>query len=179
MIQRIELFLFFSTMTQRIELFVKMTYIELSLFYEPLLNKSWTFFEESELKELNLLWMYTTHRVELIFLRLTELISPFFLEYEEDWTFLFTTEYDSKNWSFFFFFKELNLSFKNIFTWLKESNLSFFNLLWLKESNPFFLMFFFSQKIELFSKKMTQRIEHLFQKKMTQRIEPSLNMNLL
>ena len=51
----------FRKMTQRIEWTLCKRLIELSLFYEPLLNLSWFFFffkkKKNGLKELNLLWM--------------------------------------------------------------------------------------------------------------------------
>ena len=66
--------------------------------------------------------------------------------FQKLWRKDFFEKYDSKNWTFFVLKK-----------WLKELNL----FVWLKESNPFFNVTLFkkNQKIELFSKKMTQRIE--------------------
>ena len=111
--------------------------IELSLFYEPLLNKSWIF-------------LFLTQRIEL-FLNMTQRIEPTFFECDffflkkktqkielfskndsNNWTFLNMTQWielalnDSKNWTCLFQHDSENCFFLNLlkffFTGLEESN---------------------------------------------------------
>ena len=147
-------------MTQRIELFVNDSK-ELSLFYEPLLNKSWIF-------------LFLTQRIELFFfLSTTQWIEPIFYVTQKIEIF----GWKSQKMKLFIFFENSKLIF---FTWLEELNPPFST--WLRElfffefDSKFFLMDsknrtpFFQYdstnrtlfKMWLFS--MIQRIEPLFWK---------------
>ena len=133
--------------------------IQLSLFYEPLLNKSWTFVF-IWLKELNLLSILLKR-----FWVLFKDLNSFWIRLK-NWNLwlknsqkieLFPKNYDSKNWTFFF----SDLTQRNEI-WKNDSKswTVFLNMTYRIEPLLFSLIWFIV--LNLVSKKETQKIEIFF-----------------
>ena len=159
----------FLNMTQWIELFLNMT------------RKNWTSFWVW-FKELNLfLSMTQKYRTFFFFIRLND-SNPFYWMWLKNWNFGWKNsqkiqncflhdwknrtrffQYDSKNWTFSIWLKDLilfSVTPRIELFWLGLTELDPFSWIWLRELKISWF-FFMSPRIELFSK-MTQRIEPFF-----------------
>ena len=163
--------------------------IELSLFYEPLLNKSWIFlFLTQRIEPIFWMWLFQkTQKIELFskkndsknwtFLNMTQWIEPSFND-SKNWTSLshelflndsknltFFFQYDSKNWTLFRKNDSKNWTFfeydsKNwISFWVWLKDSTFF-LVRLNESNPFFDV---TQKLKFLVEKVKDETFQFFE----------------